>query len=462
MRSRRLILVIASDPERAEYVRVLLTGLTNRDVEVRTETSDRQALDAALTLGTALDLAIVDAPVVNEARLNLLSELRRHCPLSVRLVMGPGSDVDFVLLALEHGATAYVRQTSGDSELLDAVERALDRAAESRRLERDVVDAIPAYLLALDERDRIVLWNERLERATGFERGEMLGQPGGELVGPGDRKLPSKSGARRVVRWHQAEVPRADGGRVRYVLGVDVTDEQSMLRRTLRAERLAAAGTLATGLAHELRNPLNSAALQLQVLRRRLGRNASSEEMGPVLSLVEDELGRLERLTSDFLAFAQPRPTAFKRTDLNALVIRTAEQFRTELARRGITLETSLDPGAGFIEAAPEQLGQALSNLIHNALEAMADRGVLRLVTNAADDQSRVSVSVEDDGPGLPEDAPIFDAFFTTKRGGTGLGLAIVHRIASDHGGSVEFESRPGATRFSLLLPQFISSAARA
>src|SRR5205823_1814901 len=132
---------------------------------------------------------------------------------------------------------------------------------------------------------------------TGFARGQMLGKPGEELIGHGGvRPLARRSGPDLLVRWERAEVTSVSTIDVcTYAVGLDVTAEQEMLRRTLRAERLAAVGTLAAGLAHEVRNPLNSALLQLQVLGRRVDRgDRDPASLKPVLGLVEDEIRRLE------------------------------------------------------------------------------------------------------------------------------------------------------------------------
>ena len=103
-----------------------------------------------------------------------------------------------------------------------------------------------------------------------------------------------------------------------------------------------------------------------------------------------------------------------------------------------------LASGVGQVEVEPERIRQVLFNLMRNSFEAMRGRGVLTVRTLAADPQGNVGIEVEDTGPGFADEAPIFDAFFTTKQGGTGLGLAIVHRIVQDHGGAVLAESRPG------------------
>ena len=106
----------------------------------------------------------------------------------------------------------------------------------SERRHRELVEAVPAFVLSLDAEGRIALWNDQLERVTGFRRAEMLGKPGRDLVADGDRRLPLKKGGHRMVRWKCAAVSGPDQQPVTYALGTDVTEERDMLTRTLRAE----------------------------------------------------------------------------------------------------------------------------------------------------------------------------------------------------------------------------------
>ena len=135
------------------------------------------------------------------------------------------------------------------------------------------------------------------------------------------RPLPVKDGPPRLVEWHRSEVPDASGALTTYAIGIDVTGEQEMLRRTLRAERLAAVGTMAAGFAHEVRNPLNSASLQLTLLERRVEKgDLSRKTVLGISQIVKDEIQRLEHMVRDFLAFAQPRPIEPRALSINDLV----------------------------------------------------------------------------------------------------------------------------------------------
>jgi len=356
-----------------------------------------------------------------------------------------------------------------DDELLRVVRHALDQVAlrrktvrlqqeleQSERSHRELVEAIPAFVLALDCDGKILFWNKRLEALTGVSRAEMEGKDGREIVGTGgDRRVSVQGGGHRMVRWQCTELPSAAHGRVIYALGIDVSDERETLRRTLQVERNAAVGTLGGGLAHEIRNPLNSATLQLQVLRRRIERDhGGAADLLPVVGHVQEEITRVERLMHDFLAFAQPMRFDLTSASLNDLLGELCAGVRPKAELSGVKIECALSPEVGPVKFERERLRRAFANLVDNALDAMPSGGTLSIRTLPADAAGFVHVEIADTGGGFAADAPIFDAFYTTKPGGTGLGLAIVHRIVTEHGGAVRAEVREPGALFTVLLPQ--------
>ncbi len=233
-------------------------------------------------------------------------------------------------------------------------------------------------------------------------------------------------------------------------------DKRELSRRAMVAEKLAAVGTMTAGLSHEIRNPLNSASLQLSVLERRIKRLAE-ELHAPLLepvTLVRDEIRRLDQLLEDFLQLARPRELRARPVDLNGLVTRVTDFLGEDAQRRNINLVRDL----GEVPAArgdEERLRQVVMNLALNALDAArAKDGLVRLSTRPAHDW--VLLTVEDNGPGVPEElaSRIFEPFFTTKAQGSGLGLPICHAIVTQHGGSLEVtRSAEGGARFELKLP---------
>jgi len=202
-----------------------------------------------------------------------------------------------------------------------------------------------------------------------------------------------------------------------------------------------------------VRNPLNSASLQLTLLERRVEKgDLSRKTVLGISQIVKDEIQRLERMVRDFLAFAQPRPIEPRSMSINDLVASVLLLIAPEAEATHVDTVTELDPALPEVWGDAERLRQVLLNLVRNALEAMARGG--RLVVRSRRGQGATAeVDVEDTGTGFAEDLPVFDAFFTTKEKGTGLGLAIVHRIVTDHGGSIRVRSGASGTCFSITLP---------
>ncbi|HXU63776.1 MAG TPA: ATP-binding protein [Polyangia bacterium] len=458
----RAVLIVDDEESLAENMSEIVAMLGVDTAIARDRTS---AL--AMAARRDFDVALIDVRLPDGDGMSLLEPLHARSPdMQVVLVTG-NATLEGAIAAVRGDAFAYVLKPVSPPDLLDTVRRALDQAAlyhererlrleleRSERRHRELVESMPALVLALDGKGRITVWNRLLETVTGFSRAEMLGTDGTVLVTADGRPhdLPLKAGGARKVRWSRAEVPGGYGEALVYAVGVDVTGEEEMLRRTLRAERLAAVGTLAAGLAHEVRNPLNSAALQLAVLERRLERGEASDRTSPIIHVIKSEIDRLDRLVREFLAFAKPAPLEPRPVDVAALLASTAELIAPEAEAARIVLTVDAPGPLPRASGDAERLRQVLLNLTRNALEAMqAAGGHITLRARAAGEM--LEIDVEDDGPGFPNDLPVFDAFFTTKDQGTGLGLSLAHRIIQDHGGTIRVSSRPACTRFTFTLP---------
>jgi signal transduction histidine kinase len=242
-----------------------------------------------------------------------------------------------------------------------------------------------------------------------------------------------------------------------YAVGTDVTERLQLERRAAEAEALAHMGTLAAGLAHEIRNPLNAAGLQLHLLARHVER-LQDEERAPLrtrVDIVASELKRLERLLSDFLELARPRPIAREPVDLHGLLTEVSAFLEPAAQERRVGIVRQLAPGMAVGDRA--RLKQVFHNLLLNAMEATAEGGQVAIeCSRDASDAGFVVVSIADNGRGIPLPTleRIFEPFFTTKEAGTGLGLTIVRQMVQRHGGSVDIESAEGrGTRVTIRLP---------
>lgn len=229
---------------------------------------------------------------------------------------------------------------------------------------------------------------------------------------------------------------------------VDTLQRWKKLERQIsRMDRLASLGQMVAGVSHEIRNPLASMRIHLDLLSDHV-----SDEGTESVRILGDELDRLNRTVSQLLAFASPRPPLSGPVAVNDL-IRWCHQMLHASLRAGITWDASLDDDGLELWGDPQQLRQMLLNLLLNAQEAMPGGGAVRLA--ARKDGNTVEFRVSDTGPGLPDVLleRIFDPFVTTKGDGTGLGLSIVHRIVELHGGHIEYTTSPRGTTFIVRIP---------
>lgn len=483
------ILVVDDHVDLAEDLRVILEheGATVTQAETA-----RQA--EALAAEQSFDVALVDIRLPDATGMSLLPRLKAiggpH--FEVLLISGNASFED-AIAAVQGGAYDYVLKPFDPDRLLTSVTRAVQQVALRRETEllaqalesseeslRHLVDTVQALLLVVDEDGLVVRANQAVAAVTGMPAAELVGKdwfltcvPDGSrrqeqirfrqiMAGDDDDNETHEgflSAARggtalndRRVMWRWSPHTNDDGSKNLYISGLDVTDQRALERRTLLSEKLAAVGTLSAGLAHEIRNPLNAASLQLQLLERRVKRISDDEKLHDPIDVVRNEIRRLGNLVGDFLSFARPAELRPGPVDLR------------ELAERVVALEAlhaqTLDVGLELIEGDTvtvlgdaERLKQVLLNLVRNALDAVSPGGRVELEVRRSGNGG-ASLIVRDDGPGIPEDNldRIFEPFFSTKTDGTGLGMAICHSIISLHGGDIHIDCSRG-TEIEVSLP---------
>jgi two-component system, NtrC family, sensor kinase len=222
----------------------------------------------------------------------------------------------------------------------------------------------------------------------------------------------------------------------------------------LASERLATIGKMAAHVTHEIRNPLSSIALNLELLEEELP--ATAEEANNLLRAIKAEVERLSGLSEQYLSVARQRPQQKRVEKLGEIVEEACEFVRRELEQAGIALQVSIEPAVGELSLPVDepQIRQALLNLLRNAREAMPSGGRV-LVTLLEAKGGGLDLIVDDEGVGMPASTRkrLFEPFFTTKQHGTGLGLAITRQIAEAHGGGIRVEARePVGTRIVLHL----------
>jgi len=226
------------------------------------------------------------------------------------------------------------------------------------------------------------------------------------------------------------------------------------------ADRLAYVGTLAGGLAHEIRNPLNAMNMNVQMLQEELEDTPEdSERKQEYIDLLEinrREIMRLERLVSDFLAYARPQQLRPESLDPAALVNEVSDFLEADFRRRGVSLVRRVDRELPRFSADAGQLKQALINVMINAADAVSENQGTVEISVSRHGEDGVAIAVADNGGGIPpqEAERIFQIFHSTKKGGTGLGLAISQRIVEAHGGTISAGGRDGGgALFTIALP---------
>lgn len=220
------------------------------------------------------------------------------------------------------------------------------------------------------------------------------------------------------------------------------------------AERLATIGKMAAHVTHEIRNPLSSMALNVEMLEEELA--GHEEEARSLLRAVKHEIERLSSLSAQYLSVARQRPTTLEQEDLGEIVVAAADFMRPELRRHQVDVVIDVGSELPLVLGDVAQIRQSLFNLFRNAREAMPNGGRITVTVRPAA-TGGVDVSVEDEGVGIPPEirSRLFEPFFTTKGQGTGLGLAITRQIVEVHGGTIACEPRsPCGTRFSLHFPE--------
>jgi signal transduction histidine kinase len=225
--------------------------------------------------------------------------------------------------------------------------------------------------------------------------------------------------------------------------------------RIIQSEKMAVVGTFASGLAHEVRNPLNSIALQLSILERRVNPLPAgvAGEIKELVGIIREEVKRLDNLVGDFLQFSRSNRVQFRPTNLDTLVEEVMRLLRPEARARGVTLRHArIGEPMPDLHVDPEKIKQVAINLVQNGIEAMPGGGVVTIESGLVD--GRAVLDVRDSGAGLPEGLDVFQLFVTTKAQGTGLGLSIAQQIVLEHGGEIAASSEPGqGATFTVTLP---------
>jgi len=233
----------------------------------------------------------------------------------------------------------------------------------------------------------------------------------------------------------------------------DLTESRRLQEEIIRSEKLASIGKVATGFAHEIRNPLSSILGSIELVKRS---KKLDEEDSMLMEIVVKELLRVNELIERFLMFARPAPPKFVDVDLNTLISEVIELIRFDKDyREGIQIEVS-DEFRQNITADASMMKQVFWNLLKNSIQAIKEKGTISITLKKAEDSSHLLIIISDTGCGIPhtEQNKIFDPFYTSKEKNTGIGLSMVYSIIREHRGSISVDSVVNqGTTFRILLP---------
>lgn len=427
----------------------------------------------------------------------------QHTPLIVPLEKSDGTIIGFLTLdqpldanlpladlsepidlLLKHGALAIETQSlrrefkqlhdsREDSGALRSVEL---RQAQERLLR--LVNLTGDVVYVTDGAGRIAYLNESFTKELGYARENYIGKP---LTGVLSDIAVEDDENLSVIRLLSTETTEKLGGRIELFTrdghrrafnlthqwvkqgeevvagqGVmrDVSDLQHLAQRLAASERLAIAGRLASGVAHEVNNPLQAISAHLSALRNRIGEDPKAVES---ISVVADSVERIRLIVRGMLDLQRVETAQRSAININDVVVKTLALMQPLLNQSEIDVKTDLSTDVTPVLAAASEIGQVLINIIHNAIEAMKPHGVLRITTAASGE--RIEVHVTDNGSGIPSDvlSKLFEphASFRERGGGTGLGLFISRHLITQHGGELRVMSEVGkGSTFTISLPK--------
>ncbi len=359
-------------------------------------------------------------------------------------------------------------------------------AQERERFIQGVVESLREGVVALDRAGRIVAFNRAMEAQSGLVAADVMGRPFLEVF-PGYRHESLQDPLDALLRGetegftleaveHEFGIAGSDGGRGRAIQNLkgsllrqrgepagavlliqDVTERVAFERAARQAEKLAALGTMAAGLAHELNNPIGIISSRIEIMLLDAESQPIRGQLGEDLQVLYRHAQRVARIAQGLLSFSRQPSERRGPVDLNHLVDETLLLVEKPITKQGVTITRRLAPDLPPVWGDSNTLQQVVLNLLTNARDAIHGPGEIVIETACLEGGGEsVRLLVRDTGPGIPPEAlpRIFDPFFTTKEEGTGLGLSISYGIVRDHQGTVDVQSRPGeGTCFILTFP---------
>lgn len=335
----------------------------------------------------------------------------------------------------------------------------------------NLVENMPIGLFAIDADKKIASLNCLAGTVLCLSPEEVIGKDAGELLPPDLQRLIETADSCQGIVEKEFDCPVREGKIVPMevsatrlydenetflgyvILFKDLTEVQALRKEIARSQRLASVGSLAAGVAHEIRNPLSSLKGFATYFKQKYAGVPEDQEIAGIMI---QEADRLNRVVGQLLELARPVAISGKPTPVSFLVEDSLRLIEHRAAEKKIQIKKTVPPETEDIVADQDRISQVLLNLCLNAMEAMEDGGILSVDVSQKEKHGYLAIRVSDTGSGISKDdlGRIFDPYFTTKSCGTGLGLAIVHNILEAHGGEIKVTSSPGkGTAATVFLP---------
>lgn len=359
------------------------------------------------------------------------------------------------------------RETLDMLDETEQLQKGIERLQGQQMIGQLLRNVINHALFTTDKDGYIVDWNSAASRLLGYERAEACGkhfsiicreghERGGRILGDALQKA-AEHGSARYNHW----IGRKDGKPVYVAISVfplwgetqpqgflflarDDSRERDDREKLREKEQMAAIGTAASMLAHEIGNPLNGISTTVQLLEHFVSRgNLPSAQ--PMLSSIQDlksEIHRLTTLLNEFKNIAWPQKLALAPVDVPRLLHALVGLIEKRAARQRIEISVDCERGLPLLEGDGDKLKEALLHVLDNAVEAMPRGGTLQIKAYQCDEA--VCIDISDTGVGIPENFKVFDLFSSTKPHGTGFGLFVVQQIVLAHDGTITYSSTPG------------------
>lgn len=341
---------------------------------------------------------------------------------------------------------------------------------------QDVLDSMISGVITVDIRGQVITFNPMAEKITGLAYKDVINRDFKEIFSNKSilRQLLEGTINGKTYKNYESSLLAIGGGLVHVSISSsllrdsngkrtgalislsDLTEVKTLEDKVRQADKIGALGTMAAGMAHEIKNPLSSMKVLSQLLPLKYN---DPEFRNKMIEIMPREISRIDRIVESLLGFARATSPRFLKIDLNEVIRSDVDYFKDQAEKSGVAIEQK-SSNLPEIEGDPDQLSQAFSNLILNAIQAMPEGGKIYIETRQGKTIEgiiqTIEVEVKDTGHGIPQEGlkKLFDPFYTTKYAGTGLGLTITHSIIDGHRGLIDVKSKVGeGTKFTITLP---------